>query len=124
MGQTTPKPRRASGTRTMPDVLRHLFRPPTAAQKKADVEDLHSGGELIVAARLTSARPQSGVHWVPQGYLHLTNEKITWKSGHKLPDLTFSKDEWIVRSTAPGRGVPRMVIVRQTGGGPLVGQNT
>jgi len=52
MASPEPNARRASGTRTMRDVLRKLFRPPTIAQKKADVDYLRSGGELIVNARL------------------------------------------------------------------------
>jgi hypothetical protein len=35
-------------------LIRNLYRPPTTAQKKADIEYVASGGELKVAARLIS----------------------------------------------------------------------
>ena len=111
MARSKPNVRRASGTRTMLDVWRNLFRPPTAAQKQADLDLLHSGGELIVTATLSSARTHTGVHWVPQGYLHLKSEESTWKSIHKLPDLNFRKGNWIVRSTPQGSLASRVTIV-------------
>lgn len=37
------KPRRAAGTRTMLDVVRNLWRPPSAAQKVADVREVVAG---------------------------------------------------------------------------------
>ena len=88
--------RRAAGTRTMLDVLRNLYRPPTAAQKHADVEYVASGGELKVAARLVSAEKSSPVHWIPQGHLHVSKDAMTWKGSHH-PDLFFAKGEWIAR---------------------------
>src|ERR1700722_4763404 len=95
--------RRATGTRTMLDVLRHGFRPPTEAQKTADAHYVADGGELAVAAKLMlmSQERRSGIHWLPQGRLLVTNASVTWKPSPRtgLADLRFARGEWIVRTT-------------------------
>lgn len=68
MSQTM-KPRRAAGTRTMPDVLGNFFRPPTAAQKAEDLREVLAGRELLVTCRLNTPHG-SGVK--VGGYLRAT----------------------------------------------------
>lgn len=96
MAASKPKARRASGTRAMLDVIRNFYRPPTPAQKSADIEYLASGGELKVVARLISAKKNTGMHWIPQGHLYLSSNRLIWKGRHH-PDLLFAKGEWIAR---------------------------
>jgi hypothetical protein len=95
-----PKGRRAFGTRTMLDVIRNFLRPPTPAQKRADIEFLASGGELKVVARSTSANKNTGSHRTPQGYLYLSRDRLSWK-GRRQPELLFAKGEWIARPPPP-----------------------
>lgn len=88
----------------MLDVIRNLYRPPTTAQKKVDIEYVASGGELKVAARVISSERKSGVHWIPQGHLYVLSDAMTWKGRHHS-DLFFAKGEWIVRGPpSDGRG--------------------
>lgn len=98
--QSMEQSRRAAGTRTMPDVIRNLYRPPTPAQKAADLEYLATGWTLKVAALLVSAKKNSGVHWIPQGYLYLSRDMLIWKGSHH-PELPFAKGEWIARPPPP-----------------------
>jgi len=90
----------------MLDVLRNLFRPATPAQKLADLRFVESGGELLVSAMLVSAERRKGVHLRPQGTLHVTHDTAIWKGNRHLPELTFVKGDWIVRST-PSTGQSR-----------------
>jgi hypothetical protein len=80
------------------DVLRNLFRPPTGKQKAADLADVRSGRELLVAARLIVVPRPPGVHLIPQGYLHLFRDHAVWR-GHHHPEMAFRRGEWFVRTT-------------------------
>jgi hypothetical protein len=92
-------PRRAAGTRTMFDVLRHLYRAPTVEQKVADLKEVQDGRELLVSCRL-SLPPGKGVRMVPQGYLHVHNDRVVWK-GRGHPDIEFRRGDWLIRTTPP-----------------------
>lgn len=107
---STAKPRRASGSRTMLDVVRNLYRPPASAQKAADLEYLVEGGELLVAARLTCSTARAGAHWLPQGYLHLTNNVVTWRGRHHT-EMQFNRGEWSIRTTPPDDRQGRWVLM-------------
>jgi hypothetical protein len=103
------KPRRAAGTRTSIDVLRNFFRPPTDAQKAADLADVQNGRELLVSARLLLPR-RSGVHWIPQGHLHLFSDRAVWRGrGHS--EMTFGRGEFFVRTTPHGQAYNAFGIV-------------
>jgi hypothetical protein len=106
---TPSKPRRAAGTRTSIDVLRNVFRPPTNTQKAADLADVRNGRELLVAARLLLPN-RSGVHWVPQGHLHLFRDQAIWR-GRGHPEMTFRRGEWFVRTTPHGQAHNKFGIV-------------
>ena len=94
--------RRAVGTRTATNVLRHFFKAPTLAQKANDIDFMESGGELIVAAVLLQSKKTSGVHWLPQGLLHVTKDSVIWKGRRRvhLPDIPFPSGEWHVKSNS------------------------
>lgn len=90
-------PRRAAGTRTMFDVLRHLFRPPTAEQKAADVTTVTSGGELVVSCWLIPPPTGKRLRVYTHGDLHVFSDRVEFRA-RKGPHLSIGRDEWV---TAP-----------------------
>jgi hypothetical protein len=93
------RPRRAAGTRTMLDVLKRLFRPPTAEKKAADLEEVLGGRELLVSCRLLLPRGK-GIRRIPQGYLHVHSDRVVWK-GRGHPKAAFRRGDWLIRTTPP-----------------------
>ena len=83
----------------MLDVLKNLFRPPTAEQKAADLREVLDGRELLVSCRLPLP-PGKGVRMVLQGHLHVYSDRVVWK-GRGHPDETFHQGDWLVRTTPP-----------------------
>lgn len=88
-----PKVRRAVGTRTSLDVIRHLFKPPSPSELQSDRDLVEAGGVIrIIASETLHDRPLRP-KWVRRGPLEVSNDRIVWKT-RKHPDATFAVSEW------------------------------
>ena len=95
----------------MLDVLRNFYRPPTPAQKAADLATVNAGGELLVACWLIPEPTGEHVRAYPHGHLHVFRDRIVWKGGRKHPDRTFLRGEWMVRISPPKNSFVKFGIV-------------
>jgi hypothetical protein len=93
----------------MLDVLRHMFRAPTSEQLARDLGEAMAGRELLVACRLPA--PSTGVHWGPQGHLHVSRDRVVWRGRHHS-EMTFLPGEWAVESLASAEHSIGFVLVR------------
>jgi len=77
----------------MMDVIRSLWRRPTAFQKRADRNFLNAGGQLIVIASERSKSVSHRPTWVRRGPLNVSQNKMTW-STRNHEDEIFSSHDW------------------------------
>jgi hypothetical protein len=90
----TKRIRRASGTRTFVDVVRHFTRSSFAERKAADMEAVQNGESRLVRCYVKPDSNEKRRQWKP-GYLELSAGKVLWRgSSRKWPNLLFVASEW------------------------------
>jgi hypothetical protein len=88
------KPRRATGTRTMVDVIRGLTRGSIADQKRADLEAVQGGGRRLVRCYTQPEPGEHRRHWKP-GYLDVSVDELQWKgSSRRWKPLVLRGGQW------------------------------
>jgi hypothetical protein len=102
MAGTAARPRRASGTRTSLDVLRHGFRPPTPEDKLADRTFVERGGQLLVMAVEALGPTRVAPARVRHGPLLVSRDRVTWTT-RRHPDEVFLVGEWSLRPSPSDR---------------------
>jgi hypothetical protein len=82
-------------------VLKNFLRPPTEAQKAADIAEANTGRELLVACRLPLPDGRK-TGFFPHGKLHVFDDRVVCRIKN-LPEVTFRRGEWTVTTTPRGR---------------------
>jgi hypothetical protein len=97
------KPRRASGTRTMLDVLLGRARGSAEEQKRKDLESVRMGEIRIVRCYVKPDTSEHRRQWKP-GYLHVSATGAVWKgSSRRFSSIALSSRQWTTNLRKVGR---------------------
>lgn len=84
----------------MLDVLRSFFRRPSEIQLAADRAFVDAGGTLKVAARRASNPTLRLTPPTPQGWLHVSKDRLEWTTGrHEVESLNVA--DWKMDTSPP-----------------------
>src|SRR5487761_2394906 len=92
------KLKRAAGSRTTIDVMRHLTNWSLEDRKSVDLEAVRNGDARLVRCYVKPDIGEDRRQWKP-GYIEVTKDRLVWQgSSKKWPPFTMLAGQWATRT--------------------------